>query len=94
MEIIDTDSSKTTEITIFKRTLGGMEDKIIEENTGITGMLTIIEVGIDQEIGNSQGIMLTIGTEAQAIVDQDQELELVLTEIEKDVITAESMIIL
>ena len=78
MEIIDTDSSKTIEITIFEKTLGDMEDKIVEENTGITGMMTIIEVGI----GHSQGIMVILGIEAQAIVDQDQDLELVLTEIE------------
>ena len=77
MEIIDTDSSKTKEITIFKRTLGDMKDKIVEENTGITGVLTIIEVGIDQEIGHSQGIMVIIGIEVQAIADQDQDLELV-----------------
>ena len=50
MEIIDTDSSKTIKTTIFERTLGDMEDKIVEENTGITGVITIIEVGIDQEI--------------------------------------------
>ena len=52
MEIIDTDSSKTIETTIFERTLGDMEDKIVEENTGISGMMIIIEVGIDQEIGH------------------------------------------
>ena len=69
MEIIETDSSKTIETTIFERTLGDMEDKIVEENTGITGMMTIIEVGIDQEIGHSQGIMVIIGIEVQAIVD-------------------------
>ena len=59
-----------------------MEDKIVEENTGTAGMMTIIEVGIDQEIGHSQGIMIIIGIDVQAIVDQDQELELVLIETE------------
>ena len=59
-----------------------MEDKIVEENTGITGMMTIIEVGIDQEIEHSQEIMVIIGIEVQTIVDQDQDLELVLTERE------------
>ena len=47
MEVIDTDSSKTIETTIFERTLEDMEDKIVEENTGIIGMMIIIEVGID-----------------------------------------------
>ena len=32
MEIVDTDSSKTIETTIFERTLEDMEDKIVEEN--------------------------------------------------------------
>ena len=78
MEIIDTDSSKTIETINFERTLGDMEDKMVEENTGITGVMIIIEVGIDQEIGHSQGIMVIIGIEVQAIVDQDQHLELVM----------------
>ena len=81
MEIIDTDSSKTIETTIFERTLEDMEDKIVEENTGITGMTTVIEVGIDQEKGHSQETMVIIGIEVQVIVDQDQGLELVLIEI-------------
>ena len=82
MEIIETDSKKTIETTIFKRTLGDMEDKIVEENTGITGMMIIIEVGIDQEKGHSQGTMAKIGIEVQVIVDQDQGLELALIEVE------------
>ena len=45
-------------------------------------MMTIIEVGIGQEIEHSQGIMVIIGIEVQAIVDQDQDLELVLIETE------------
>ena len=81
MEIIDTDFSKTIERTIFERMLGDMEDKIVEENTGIRGMMIIIEVGIDQEKGHSQGIMAIIGIEVQVIVDQDQGLELALIEI-------------
>ena len=47
MEIIDLDASKTIETTISKRTLEDMDDKIVEENTGITGTMIIIEVGID-----------------------------------------------
>ena len=82
MEIIHIDSSKTIETTIFKRTLEDMEDKIAEENIGITDVMTTIEVGIDQEKGHSQGTMALIGIEVQVIVDQDQGLELALTEIE------------
>ena len=47
METIDLDSSKTIETTISKRILEDMEDKIVEENTGIIGATIIIEVGID-----------------------------------------------
>ena len=47
MEMIDTDFSKTIDITIFERILGDMEDKITEENTGITGIMTTIEVETD-----------------------------------------------
>ena len=49
MEIIDLDSNKTIETTISERTLEDMEDRIVEENTGIIGVMIIIEVGIDQE---------------------------------------------
>ena len=45
MEMIDTDFSKNIEITLFERMLGNMEDKIAEENAGITGIMTTIEVG-------------------------------------------------
>ena len=58
-----------------------MEYKIIEENIGIIGTIIIIEAGIGQEKGHSQGIMAIIGTEVLVIVDQDQGLELVLIEI-------------
>ena len=47
----------------------------------IAGMMIIIEVGIDQEKGHSQGTMAIIGIEVQVIVDQDQGLELALIEI-------------
>ena len=79
MVIIDTDSNKTIETTIFKRTLGDMEDKIVEENTGITGMMIIVEVRIDQR--HSQETMAIIVVDVQVIVDQDQGLELALIEI-------------
>ena len=81
MEIIDTDSSKTIETTIFERTQEDMEDKIVEEDIGITGMMIIIEVGIDQGRGHSQETMAIIGIEVQIIVDQDHGLELALIEI-------------
>ena len=41
MEVID----KIIETTIFKGTLGDVEDKIVEENMGIIGMIIITEVG-------------------------------------------------
>ena len=81
MEIIDKDSSKTIGTTFFKRILEDMEDKIVEENTGITGMMIVIEAGIDQGRGHSQETMVIIGIEVQAIVDQDQGLELALIEV-------------
>ena len=55
-----------------------MEDKTVEENTEIIGVMVTIEVGIDQEKDHSQEIMATIGIEVQVIGDQDQGLELVL----------------
>ena len=58
-----------------------MEYKIIEENIGIIGTIIIIETGIDQEKGHSQGIIGIIGIEVLVIVDQDQGLEQVLIEI-------------
>ena len=81
MEIIDTDPSKMIETTIFERTQEDMEDNIVEDNIGETGMTIIIAVGIDQEKGHSQGTMAIIGIEVQVIVDQDQGLQLALKEI-------------
>ena len=74
MEIIDPDFSKATEGTIFKEMLRHMEDKIIEENTGISNLM------VDQEKIFSQEIMAIIGIEAQVTVDQIQDQELVLVE--------------
>ena len=76
-EVIDPDFSKTTEGIIFKKMLGEMEDKTVEENTEIIGVMVTIEVGIDHEKDHSQEIMAIIGMEVQVIVDQDQDLELV-----------------
>ena len=81
-EVIDPDFSKTTEGTIFKKTLGDMEDKTVGKNTEIIGVMDTIEVGIDQEKDHSQEIMAIIGIEVQVIVDQSQELELVPIETE------------
>ena len=67
--VIDPDFSKTAKGTIFKKVLGDIEDKTIEENTEIIGVTVIIEVGIDQEKDHPQEIMAIIGIEAQVIVD-------------------------
>ena len=79
MEIIDLD--KTIEMTIFEGTLEDMEDKIIEENIEMIGTMSITEVGIGQEKGHSQGIMVMIEIEVPVTVDQGQDLKLVLIEI-------------
>ena len=62
-EVIDPDFSKITEGTIFKKTLGDMEDKIVEENIEMIGMMVTIEVGADQEKGHFQEIIAIIGIE-------------------------------
>ena len=46
-EVIDPDFSKPTEATIFKKMLGDMEDKTVEENTEKISVMVTIEVGID-----------------------------------------------
>ena len=43
--------------------------------------MSITEAGIGQEIGHSQGIMVTIQIEVPVTVDQGQDLELVIIEI-------------
>ena len=65
----------------FEVTLEDMEDKIVEENIRKIGAMIIIEAGIGQEKGHSQGTMVTKGIEVSVIVDQGQDLELVLIEI-------------
>ena len=67
MEIIDLD--KTIGTTIFEGTLEDMQDKIVEENIGIIGIMIIIEIGMGQEKRHSQGIMATIGIAVPVIVD-------------------------
>ena len=44
--------------------------------------MAMIEVGTDQDKGHLQEIMVIIGIEFQAIVDQGQDLELILIETE------------
>ena len=73
-----TDLDKTIEIIILEGTLEDMEDKIIEESIEVMDATSITETEIDQEKGHSQGI----GIEVPVIVDQDQDLKLILTEIE------------
>ena len=58
-----------------------MEDKIVQGNIGIIGVMIITEAGIGQGKGHSQGIMATIGIGVPVIVDQSQNLELILKEI-------------
>ena len=59
-----------------------MEDKTLEENTEIIGVMATIKVGIDQEKDCSQEIIAIIWIEVQVIVDQDQDLQLVPIETE------------
>ena len=68
-EVIDPDFSKITEGTIFEKTLGDMEDKIVEEDIEMIGVIVTIEVGTEQEQGHFQGIMAIIGIEIQVIAD-------------------------
>ena len=75
-EVIDSDFSKITERTIFKKTLGDMEDKIAEMNTKMIGVMVTIEVGTNQEKGHFQEIIAIIGKEVQVIADRGQDPEL------------------
>ena len=80
METIDPD--KTIETTIFRETLEGMEDKIIEKNSETIGAMNITEVEIGQEKGYFQGAIVTIEIEVPMAVDHSQDLKLVLIGIE------------
>ena len=72
-EVIDPDFSKITEGTIFKKALEDMDDKIVEENIEMIGMMVTIEVGTDQERGHFQEIVAIIGIEVWVIADQGQD---------------------
>ena len=71
----DPDFSKITEGTTFKKALGDTDDKVVDGNIEMIGMMITTEVGIGQEIGHSQEIIAVAEIEAQAIVGQDQDLE-------------------
>ena len=71
----DPDISKITEGTTFKKALGDIEDKVVEGNIEMIGVMIITEVGIGQEKDYSQEIKVVAGIEAQALVGQDQDLE-------------------
>ena len=79
MEIIGLD--KAIETIIFKGTLENMEDKIVEENLEMIGVMIIIEAGIGQEKGHLQEIIVIIGIEIPVTVHQGQDLELEQVEI-------------
>ena len=69
--------SRITEEAIFKVTLEDIVDKIAEgniETIAIEVMITI-EVGIDQQKGHSQGVMVAIELEVQVVVDLGQDPE-------------------
>ena len=82
--MIDPDFSKITEGTIFRKSLGDIEDKIAEGSIEmiIIGMMVTIEVGIGQERDHSQETIEIIELEVQATVDQGQDPEPVLIGIE------------
>ena len=73
LQIIDPD--RTIEIAIFEDTLEGMLDKIIEEVIEMIDIMITIEVGVDQEKGHLQEIVVVAEIEIQVTVDQDQDLE-------------------
>ena len=64
----DPDFSKITEETTFKKVLGDIEDKVVEGNTKMIGMMNTTEVGICQEKDHSQEIIVVAEVEAQAII--------------------------
>ena len=81
-EVIDPEFSRTTEGAIFKKTLGDMGDKKLEENIEMIGVMVTIEVWIDQEKGHFQEIIAIIGIEVQVIADRGQDPKLVSIETE------------
>ena len=45
-----------------------MEDKIVEENMGIIGVMAKTGIEVDQEKGHAQNILVTIGIEVPVTV--------------------------
>ena len=85
---------KTIETVIFEETLEGTEDKIIEEDIEMIGIMIITEAETDQERGHLQEMIVVVEIEVQVTVDQGQDLELIHTQIGQDVITVGNMTIL
>ena len=81
-------------MVIFEETLEDMEDKIIEGDIEMIDIMIIIEVGIDQEKGHLQEIIVVAEIEVQVTVDLGQVLELEHIEIGLDVTIIENMTIL
>ena len=65
----------------FEKTLEGMEDKIIEKDIEMIGIMIIIEAETDQERGHLQEIMIVVEIEVQVTIDQGQDLELIQIDI-------------
>ena len=72
---------KTIEMVIFKEILKCIEDKITEEDIEMINIMIIIEVGTDQEKGQSQEIIIMVEIEVQVTVDLGQDPGLVQIEI-------------
>ena len=73
----DPDFSKITEGTTFKKALGDIEDKVVEGNIEMIGVMITTEIGIGQEKDCPLEIIVVaeIEAQAQAIVGRDQDLE-------------------
>ena len=67
-----------------------MEDRIIE-NIEMIDVMTRIEVGIGQEKGHLQDIIVVIEIRVPVTVDQDQDVELVQIETGYSVIIVENI---
>ena len=65
---------KIIEVTDLEEISEGTTDKIVEKNTEVKGMVTTIEIGIDQEGELSQEIIGEIEALAMIGLDQGQEL--------------------
>ena len=79
MEIVGLD--KAIQTITFEEIPGDMEDRIVEENIEMIGVINTVEVKIGQEKGYLLDIMVLIETEVPATVGQGQDLELVQIEI-------------